>query len=318
MIELAFPIAAVVFIYLIAVPIVTIVSAGILRLWRREVRHPHEMGSDAVWLFLVAPVLVPTIWLLIAVAHELDGHHGVVSCLAAHDVGTLCLDLVLAAVLIVAPFKIRGIRQWWRERSTPAGDLRPDEIDGVSFHRGTDVPGLACTRGLFRPRIEVDERLLTTLAPGQLRSVLFHELAHARSFDPLRKWVARVCLSLNPLAGLLRADLARWELGREILCDLRAVERGADRFDLAGALVQVARECPSPRHGCCGILGVERLEVRVRLLCEEEIPTPRFEYVPIMVAGLLALLMEPHRGGQGFLEWLHHGAESSWLMFVGG
>lgn len=54
MIELAFPIATVVFLYLISVPVLTVVISALLRLWGSRIDHAHQMGSSAVWLRLGA------------------------------------------------------------------------------------------------------------------------------------------------------------------------------------------------------------------------------------------------------------------------
>jgi len=315
-IELVFPTAAALFLYFVAVPILTIAVSLAIRVFRRNVAHAHEMGSSLVWLLLVSPVAVPSVWLLFAVGHQLDGQHGIVACLAAHDVGIICVDLALVALFVLAPMTFRALRS---RRPDTCAAFRPETIAGIRFYRARSVPELVCTRGLWRPRIELDDEVVEALHPDQLTAVLLHERAHARSRDPLRKWLAHLCLSLNPLAALLRRDLARWELGREVRCDLEAVRSGADRFRLAEALIRVARCAPADLGSrCCGLVGVDSLELRVRVLCETSLPDVGPDRATIVAIATLVLLLWPHDGGLGALSWLHHSAEAGWLLVVGG
>lgn len=316
MIELVFPTAATVFLYFVAVPLLTIVSWLGLRWLQRRANHAHEFGTSAVWLLLVAPVLLPSIWFVAAVAHQLDGHHEMVACLAPHDVSIVCIDLILVAVFIVAPLTFRAFRQ--PRGGQPHGPATPRTHGELSYVTRPCVPGLACTRGLVAPRIEVDEALDASLEPELLRSVLLHEQGHLRGRDPLRKWSARLCLSVNPLARLLRADLARWELGLEVRRDLEAVEAGADRFRLAEALVLVARQRPSLMRNCCGLIELDALDLRVRVLCDEQLPSLDREYSVGLAGVLVMLLVVPHYGELSLLDWLHHGAELSFLAAFGG
>ena len=316
MIELVFPTAAMVFLYFVAVPFLTIAAWALLRLMRGRAAHAHELGTSATWLLLIAPVVAPAIWFIAAVAHQLDGHHQMVACLAEHDVTIVCIDLILVAVFVIAPLTFRAWRQPRGAEPHGAATARTDA--GVAYVTRPCVPGLVCTRGLLRPRIEVDEGLASSLDAEMLRSVLLHEQGHVAGRDPLRKWFARLCLSVNPLARLLRADLARWELGLEVRRDLEAVRAGADRFRLAEALVRVAREQPVLGRLCCGLVELDALELRVRVLCEERLPSLGRDYSPVLVPTFALLAIVPHYGERSLLDWLHWGAESGWMVAFGG
>ncbi|MEE9230384.1 MAG: M56 family metallopeptidase, partial [Acidobacteriota bacterium] len=100
---------------------------------------------------------------------------------------------------------------------------------------------LAFTVGLWRPQIVLSERMISSLSDEELRAVLFHELGHVRSRDPLRLAVVRFladALWFLPVARSLARDF------------VDAVEEGADDWavgatrqpvDLAAALVKTAK-----------------------------------------------------------------------------
>ena len=312
--ELIFPISALLLLYFVAVPAFTLVSMLILRVMRRRTRHAHEMGSSTVWWLMVAPVVLPLTWLIGASTHQWDGHHAVVACLSAHEATVVCMDIFLVVAFVIAPVVWRAIGQ--RDR-TIASELIVTTHDGVTYSRGQGVAGLVRTRGLLSPRIEVDNRIVDTLDASQLKSVLLHERAHVRGRDPLKKWLAQLCLSTNPLGGLLRGDLARWDLGREVRCDVAAVRAGADRFALASALVKVAKSQPRLPAGCCGLIGADALHLRVRVLCDDALPRPSRDIAPSVMAAITLALALPH-GAQAPLDWLHRTAESGWFALVGG
>ena len=173
-----------------------------------------------------------------------------------------------------------------------------------------------CTRGLLRPRIEVSTKVLETLDDEALTSALLHEAAHARAVDPLRYFLAAVCLSLNPLAGLLRTELSRWRFAREAACDEEAIHRGAPPLALARAIVTVARSgsarVPSGVAALAGG-GTDALRIRVGLILEyaEGRPARRRWDAPftVLAVALVAVALLPHTLGTAPLDRLHLGIE---------
>lgn len=100
---------------------------------------------------------------------------------------------------------------------------------------------LALTAGLWRPQVILSEGMVSSLSAEELRAVLFHELGHLQSRDPLRLGVAQFLadvLWFLPVARSLARDF------------VDAIEEGADDqavmvtrqpLDLASALVKTAR-----------------------------------------------------------------------------
>ena len=100
---------------------------------------------------------------------------------------------------------------------------------------------LAFTIGLWRPQVIVSDGIASSLSEGELRAVLFHELAHVRSRDPLRLAVAQFlahALWFLPVARPLARDFVD---AIEEGADDRAVMANRQPLDLASALVKTAK-----------------------------------------------------------------------------
>ena len=111
---------------------------------------------------------------------------------------------------------------------------------------------VACTVGYLRPRIVVDEALISVLNPRQQRAVIAHERSHARG------WHALIDLGARALA----AGLAPWPGARIAHKEIRRhLEAAADdwaagrtsRRDVATAIVEAAM--PSPPAAVLGAAG---------------------------------------------------------------
>lgn len=137
---------------------------------------------------------------------------------------------------------------------------RPD-LGGVELRLFDTLGPMALTAGLWHPRVIVSEAMISSLSEEELRSVLFHELAHVERRDPLRLAVARFladALWFLPVARSVARDF------------VDAVEEGADDCavaatrqpaELAAALVKTARAgiaSPMPlANSLAGNLSVE-------------------------------------------------------------
>ena len=92
-------------------------------------------------------------------------------------------------------------------------------------------PPMFVLAGILHPRLIVSQGVLDELSSAQLTAVLRHEHGHRAAHDNLK----RLLLLLAPISSAL-LDRA-WAKHAEWAAD----DRGADRFDLAEALVRVAR-----------------------------------------------------------------------------
>ena len=70
MIELAFPIAAVVVTFGLVVPLLTLLSRTALWRLRQRTTRWADFGSDGTFAWLVVPTLVPIVWLTSSAFHQ--------------------------------------------------------------------------------------------------------------------------------------------------------------------------------------------------------------------------------------------------------
>lgn len=327
MAEWFLPIAGIACVYLVAVPIVTLVSKWILRRIRRK--DPLALGTTPVYWLLVAPVLVPTAWIASAALHEAEPGRALAACAANHlstevCVGALALAFCIAAIpaFFTAITAMRSgvrnalsklkqsqdltvaVRALCAERPAMAG-----VADSVVVFED-EAPKFFAT-GFLRPRIWLSSGALSTLAPEALLGAIAHEYAHVRSRDPARGSLLSACLSLNPFSRLLRPEAAAWRLAREVDCDREAVCLGARPVELADALVSVARwngaALPAvsvPLHGA----GVAGLELRVRLLLSDHNCTRRAVrrgLTVVLFAAFVLLILHPHAEGTAVMSTFH-------------
>lgn len=125
------------------------------------------------------------------------------------------------------------------------------------------------TRGIFKAETLVHCEFIDQLSQGELQAALLHEVAHARARDPLHKCLGTIATMLNPVGFLLKPELTRWLWACELTCDWRALSYGADRTELAGAVVSAARGTQRCRHDHgVHIHGEDnrRIELRIQLL----------------------------------------------------
>ncbi len=128
---------------------------------------------------------------------------------------------------------------------------------------------VACTVGLWRPRIVLSAGLITDLSLAELAAVLSHEWGHVSRHDPLRIALLRLCsdaLWFLPIVRMLARDSARV---MEDAADDVAVVLTHQPLDLAAALVKTAKAQARPRWSPVPAFGGERMVTeRVERLLE--------------------------------------------------
>lgn len=288
MIEWVYPTVAVLSMYLLVVPTLTLMSRLALQLGNRFT-HVHEWGAGWVWFALVAPVLLPVLWFSVDAFHQIDGHHAIEACVTPHADGG-CAESVVLAFLVMVPLAWRAFRV---STARPSGTrFYPTEprLRRARIFVDPEAAAPVSTHGLIFPWIALRPDAIATLTPSQLNMALLHEAAHARNLDPLRRATAAAALAMNPMGYLLKPFFSRWELGREASCDLAAAHCG-NRFELAEALVHVAR-MPSRQTACCSLLvgSSEALVLRVSILVHDVLPGLRKDSVRWAVAVALFVL----------------------------
>jgi beta-lactamase regulating signal transducer with metallopeptidase domain len=116
--------------------------------------------------------------------------------------------------------------------------------------------------GIVRPHMYCDPELVHTLTVPQQRAVALHERYHLQRRDPLR---LQLSTALRPLAILLprlRAPLDARQVRYEVAADRFALQHGATRADLAGALLAMLED--DRLHLAPGFISAA--EIRLRAL----------------------------------------------------
>lgn len=324
--ELVFPVAAVLAVFLVVIPALTVVSRAVLARARAGARSWAAFGGDATFAWLVAPVVVPVSWLVSASLHQSEPGNGLRACLVEHVEATTCLDAVaLLGMLVLGLGGYAGLRAWrerprvsWGELGAQDAEARRVEALVAGLPRGRARVVVAehaavpvFTVGWLRPRVVLDLCFVRQADDAMIQAAVLHELAHVQGWDNWRGFVARCCLGINPLGRLLAPELAHWRGAREALCDGQAVARGGEPLALAQSLLRAARfSCEGPQSASllCGHEAAA-LKLRVALLMEgPQAPSKSRGHLYLMLGVALALLL-PHLGEQGALEHFHYAVE---------
>ena len=338
MAELIFPAVATLLLILVAIPAATIVCKLLLA-GTRHIRRAstaagslRDGGSSASYLLLIAPVLVPTLWLLSAAAHHAEEGEAALTCLFDRVSDSGCIEPLVIATVVSCSL---GAVLLWRGRralrevvrlarsADPGARAKLDEVCAsrpqlasirarIRLVQGDEVR----TVGLFWPEIEVGAQIVARLAEPALAAALLHEREHLKGRDPLRFVVVSACQSLNPLSFLLAGELARWRVGREARCDEAAVHHGAEPLALAQALLTAARPRALPSE-CAAHLnldsGIEMLRLRVSLLMEYVASPPhcrcRRQWWRLALVAMAVACVLPHWFGTRLIVEVHQGAE---------
>ncbi len=154
--------------------------------------------------------------------------------------GLCCLVLLVAGIVQAALAQMRTSRALmkWLDGSM----VMDSEATVPVFRTVTGAPSLTVA-GVREPKVLVSEAVIAALTAAELRTALRHEMAHAQSYDNLKKLLFRFS-AFPGMAGLERA----WAEQTELAADDAAVSCPRDALDLAGALIKVSRlSAPQPQ-----------------------------------------------------------------------
>ena len=144
------------------------------------------------------------------------------------------------AIVLWSGFRLaRAVRRAAVLRRAWLAQAAPIELAGAGMPAyALDLPfPLVAVLGIFRPTLFVSRVVLDTCSPAELAAIVEHERAHVRRRDNAVRLLMDAAPDLLGLTRVPSALAAAWH---------RAVEQRADdaarqRFDLASALVKVAR-----------------------------------------------------------------------------
>jgi hypothetical protein len=282
--------------------------------------HPRSR-SRSLTLLAIAPVLIPSVTILLCLAPGLvgvltgtgdhcPGHsehphlclfHAAAAPSLALAIGLLLLCSVLALAITRAAGDALEVGREQR-RLTGGGRVEP----GSEVHLVRSPAHFAFTAGFFRRQIWISSALDHGLTPRERQVVIEHERAHVARRDPARWLLAKAFSGLH-LPGTRRRILAALRLASEQDCDARAAVRVGSRLRVAETLLRVEGLMRVRERGLSiaaesvGV-GGSTIPDRVRLLLTEGTAEPRELPIPtLVVVGLAscALAAKP----------LHHTAE---------
>lgn len=329
MAELLFPVAAVLVTFLVIIPALTLISRAALARVRRRAASWAGFGSETTFALLVAPMVLPVLWLTSSALHQTEPLAARGACRVDHLQATTCWDAALLLGLMLVGMAVSAGRRARRERVRVRVDRLPGDapaarrvaaiVDAdphlrrlrVLVARGAAAP--VFTVGWFRPRVILDACFVTDSDDDVLYAALLHERAHIAGFDTVRGFVARLCLGANPAGHLLAPDFDRWRHAREAQCDGEAVHRGGQALALAEGIVRAARfGCraagAAPVAHLCGH-DAATLKLRLALLLEGPPRPVRTAGHLLLGACVLAALVLPHVPNLGALELFHFEVE---------
>ncbi|MGA7381153.1 MAG: hypothetical protein WBX03_09895 [Terriglobales bacterium] len=222
---------------LLYVPVSLAVSRGWAPLWRVFAPRTARGSASLLLAVRIFPFVLASVFTLVFTLpsflllepRSTDEAVGTAPLM----LGLCCLALLAAGIVQAALAQIRTSRALakWLDGSTVL-----DSVDAVPvFRTGENTPSLTVA-GVREPKVLVSEDAIAALTPPELRTALKHEMAHARSYDNLKKLVFRFS-AFPGMAGLERA----WSQESEMAADDAAVSCFRDAMDLAGALIKVSR-----------------------------------------------------------------------------
>lgn len=334
MTEAVFPLLGTAFVVVVVLPVFALLAKMGLMLVERDEVGGALHGLNLRYVILTGSSAMPLAWFVSAALHQAESGRSAIACLVDHDGAARCFEpgffaLTLALVVLVASSPaLRRLANVQCSGSVPASvalsriNALIEDRPALRLLRGrvgvTDLSGFALgTYGLVNARVLVGTRFADHLSDDALAGALGHEVEHVRAFDPLRYFVLRLALAVNPLGRfLLEPHVARWQAAREAHCDREAVIHGAAPLPLAEAIVRAAR---SDVLGAIALgphdAVVLRFRVEMLLAFAERIPARCCHRGPAAFrtafALLIVTLLLPHQTSTAALDALHTGAENT-------
>jgi len=336
--ELAFPLLGALIVVAIILPVCGVLTKLALVVLERHAGAGPFQGLTARFLLLAGSGVLPLAWFLSAGLHQAETGKSVLACLFVHGATALCFEAGFFAVALGAVVVTRSVGL---VRNSVVGAhalrARPDAlacriqsiVAGQPMLRSlggrigiTDAEDFSVgTHGLLRPRVLVGSAFAARLSDDMLASALAHEIAHVRSWDPLRYLMIELSLAVNPFGRfLLEPHARRWFVAREAHCDREAVIHGCRPLALADAIVRAARPASAAAVPLgAPDLGVLRLRVGMLMAFAEQRPTQpghRVSALPTAFALLVIVLLLPHQTGTGVLDVLHRSVEHALTFLI--
>lgn len=293
------------------------------RSWFPAARHSALLVAAALPLVTAASALIAAVLpsaVLLALTgsdHCLghDDHHAHLCPVHLPEAASSGVAWLFLAIVLAWPAArlVEGLVAVGRARSllTRLISTAAATLDGRALVVPSSQP-LCVTAGLLAPKVVVSEGFLVHAEPLVRKAALFHEEAHVRRRDSLRRLFARAASVVLP-PRTRRLILAEIDVAAERACDEEATQRiGGDRLRMAEAILAVEKllgtaatpGAPSLSRS----VGTEAVPRRIESLLE---PRSRRGSTALIAALLAVVVMTPMMAH----DWVHHVAE--WLLSFG-
>lgn len=100
---------------------------------------------------------------------------------------------------------------------------------------------IAITMGLVRPKIVISTGLMNLLNEDELAAVMYHEIYHKESRDPLKIFLISLCSSTLWYLPILKWFNQKYRIVNELLADEFAIEKQATSVNLGSALLKMLK-----------------------------------------------------------------------------
>jgi beta-lactamase regulating signal transducer with metallopeptidase domain len=149
-------------------------------------------------------------------------------------------------------------------------------------------PGLV---GILNPVVLLPQGLLGRLSPGEIQSILAHELTHLRRRDNLTAAVHMLVEALFWFYPLVWVIGSRLIAERERACDEGVLARGHDREVYAGGILKVCKFCLQSPLACASGVSGGNLGLRVRQIMTAPDAQALAAPKKLMLAGTAMLML---------------------------
>lgn len=255
-----------------------VMAAGVVWLaGRRDPARDPRLTTLSLCLLALFPLLVllPKVPVLPAESVIPAGHPmnfpwlGALKLIWISGVVVGLLKLVLSGI---------GLRSWLKK------SVLLKRLDGGIELRQLEAVHGPVAAGVFRKVVYVpagwsdwDEETRST--------VLLHELAHHRRFDPLVRWIGSLVVAIHWFNPLVHWMMRRLALQCEQACDRRVISNGVASARYAELLCRFASDQSTP-VGSLAIAEKSSLELRVRHLMQ---PKQQKGFITLTVLALVTV-----------------------------
>lgn len=288
---------------------------------RANVLLAWALSPWVVGLVMLLLVFSPSLAHLLGFAadhcHEHDHHAHLCLMHTPFFTGAILEQLMLiGAGIVVFGYILKitqRLRQGYRTSQMLLALVKPSSAR--VRYRVVDSPRpFAITIGLVRPQVVISSRLVASLKPAELSTVVSHEQAHQHRRDVLRLFAAEVLSALHwPTTRHLIFN--RLGLAIEQACDEVAAVRSGDRLQVAETIIKMARLAGrfKPMPGALGAVSTgSNVVLRVERLLRPMRPVgPRLSAHACLLAASLMIAMSLATG-----DWWHHSAESLFSVLL--